>query len=157
MSELTYARLVKLRNLTRCLTRRQRARGLRKGENYTKNYIKPTPPQASLAHSSRKQRPIIKGKTTKQHYIPILQKGHTQVQRNQGPLLPNIRPSYTLNQRHERPRFQNYNSFQNNPWSTLSNFGIRQLCILLQDPRMFNLGFLCTNHVGPIKQWGPKF
>ena len=44
-----------------------------------------------------------------------------------------------------RPCFQNQNNFQNNPWSAFSSFGIEKLCVLLQDPRMFNLGMLNAN------------
>ena len=61
-----------------------------------------------------------------------------------------------LNQRHVRPNLQNKTYFQNNPWFTLSKYGIEQLYIFLQDPRVFNVGLFCANHVGPKKQWVPK-
>jgi hypothetical protein len=55
-----------------------------------------------------------------------------------------------------RPIFQSHNNFQNNPWSAFSRFGIKKLCVLLQDPRMSNLGTLNANLNGPKKQWVPK-
>ena len=55
-----------------------------------------------------------------------------------------------------RSSYQSQNNFQNNPWSAFSSFGIEKLCVLLQDPRMFNLGTLNANQNGPKKQWVPR-
>jgi hypothetical protein len=55
-----------------------------------------------------------------------------------------------------RPSYQIQNDYQNNPWSAFSKFGIEKLCVLLQDPRIFNLGTLNANQNGPKKQWVPK-
>jgi hypothetical protein len=55
-----------------------------------------------------------------------------------------------------RPSYQIQNDYQNNPWSAFSKFGIEKLCVLLQDPRIFNLGTLNANQNGPKKRWVPK-
>jgi hypothetical protein len=55
-----------------------------------------------------------------------------------------------------RPSYQTQNDYQNNPWSAFSKYGIGKLCVLLQDPRMFNLGTLNANQNGPKKQWVAK-
>jgi hypothetical protein len=56
-----------------------------------------------------------------------------------------------------RPRFQHQSNFQNNHWSIFSRYGLETLSVLLQEPRMFNLVMLYTNHNGPNKHWGPSF
>lgn len=66
------------------------------------------------------------------------------------------RDNFYPNQSFFRPIYQTQSDYQNNPWSAFSKIGIEKLCILLQDPRMFNLGTLNANQNGPKKQWVPK-
>ena len=124
------------------MTRHQRARSLKKKEISNKKITKPTSSQVPRSSSHYNKRPILTSK-----YF-----------NNQRGLLPtpNLKPLYQSNQRYSEPSFQNKTNFQNNSYFTLSRYGIEQLYILLQDPRVFNLGFLCANHGGPKKQWVPK-
>ena len=58
----------------------------------------------------------------------------------------------------KRPlRPNNYKpSSQDTPWKIFSEFGLKILCNLLQDPRMYNMEVFYANLNGPIRKWGPR-
>ena len=134
--------------------------GFRNGLGYTQPrvYNKPILPTPNMRPStSYNQRPSFHNNQRRNSYNSqkFSQYQRNNYQRrynsysNQTFFRPQDRPSY-------RTSYQNQNSFQNNPWSAFSNFGIEKLCMFLQDPRMFDLGSLKANQYGPKKQWVPK-
>ena len=129
----------------------------------------PRIPQTHVSSPYGIQVPILSVNEMKQFYKPITHsrydtfkthkthsknKYHSQhsPQKKRG---FNRKEKFYPNKRPLRPNNSKPSS-QDTPWKIFSEFGLKILCNLLQDPRMYNMEVFYANLNGPIRKWGPR-
>ena len=135
-------------------------------KNSTCFYSKPIIPQTHISNFYGIQVPIANNEEMKQFYKPTIYdtfKPHKAYFKNKYHSKTSTKRKNSFQRRdnsYQNNAYQKTNnsnfSCQDTPWKIFSEFGLKILCNLLQDPRMYNMGMVYANLNGPIRKWGPR-
>ena len=136
------------------------------GQDLSCVYSKPIIPQTHISNSYGIQVPIINNEEMEKFYKPTT---HDTLEPHKAHFKNNCHNqtspkkkdrSQIRNKFYRNKRFQRTNNtkfaYKDNPLNVFSEFGLKILCNLLQDPRMYNMGMVYANLKGPKRKWGPR-